>query len=589
MSTLDEVMDRKRARAEERVQQLARRETVKHLTGQRVDRIYREVPIRSAWSASVPTTFVEPTSRFCWTGWIRNRDYRTAFGTPGPPVVDGDPARGWGNGHYDIRQVGTSIATDYTRKHVGQSQNSSFIATRHGLCRMVRRPDTAGNSGAFSILPFGCATTYPSWFEASPGGSIPQGSYVLAPTAENPHGFIGSGCLPVFFMDSPTPWSPPVPPVTLGVDRFGPTVYSKFRSLKITIEAFPFLNNWGTGSPSLPRWANSTPQEFFKYAPMPKPWARVILFKRKSVASEDPLRHNVFPPIFPPTPIGSSMDESRTTSHSDITYDTPAYGNMAKRFPSTVDGSPFVILEDFVVELGSSEMPRLGERHQATGFAGSTSTDGPGDHVMVGYGGSGPITMGGLADVSYVTGDGFLRPRDADGIPHCTQKAVIERTYNDNGRTVQWSHTGMDPRAHEGIAPRNPPIRPSVVADSGTNPRVYTTDASNSTGGVVNAYEIDLCREELFVTVITGTHLRAGPNKTDALNPPADIFPGVQQLAWGMDPASSCTPAIVSIETKWWYTDPGITVPPSQVKITDAGGISTYKLETQQRPKPTTL
>lgn len=557
------------------VAHVARNEAVKRLRGQKVSRVFKEVSIRNVWSAANPHGFVEPTSRANLTGWIRDREYRTVFGTAGPPVVDADPAlHTAASGHFEPFNIGGvggvpswSDVAGQVRKHVGQSNHSSFIATRYGLCRFRNRVPLNEGQGRFELIPWCAPTVFPSaWVDNSAVTTLRLGKGVIVrPTADHPHPFIGSGCLPVFFHDCPSPYSFPIPPITEGVDRFGPRVMSKFRELKIHIEPFSYTTT-ATGFPTVP---NQTVRAMLRKSIDPKPWARVIIFKRKKDYDNSMSNHTLYPPIFPEVPVGSSLSESRTTALSDVTIDTPMHSNRVRYWPSSVPGSMFTILEDFVVDLVPDKLPDRGDAQAGSTAAGS---------VFAGYGTVNPSYTSG----AHTFDSAELNTRvDSDGLPHHFKRTTISRHYRDNGRFISFEHTGMDPRTHEGIPPRNPNVRPVMLQDAGTDPIPHLLGGNTGERDI----ELDMCTEEMFVTVVTGAYLTLA---NGASGVPETDYPGVQQKISVLDPRSVCGPALVSVETNWWYADAGIDGPPRDFKWVDTGG-NEVQVEVAPRPTQTAL
>lgn len=547
---------------------VARNDAVKRLRGQKVSRIFKEVSIRSEWSASAPHHFVEPTSRANLTGWMRDREYRRTFGTDGPPVVDADPSLcTTASGHYEVFDSASGAPTvaqirDKVRKHVGQANHSSFIATRYGLCRFRNRVPVHGENreGAFELVPWGAPTVYPSaWCENSTSSAYRlHRGVIVKPTADHPHPYIGSGCLPIFFHDCPSPYSFPTPPITEGVDRFGPRVMSKFRELKIHIEPFSYTTTAGGTAVD-----NTKLATLLRKAIDPKPWARVIIFKRSRDYADESTHHTLFPPIFPDVPVGSSMNESRSTALSDVTFDTPMHANRVRYFPSSVPGSKFVILEDFVVDLMPDKLPDRGQ----------FSAPAAGGAAMSSYGLSTPSSS------SYAQGfdnGELLTMLDSDGLPHHFKRTTITRQYRDNGRFISFEHTGMDPRPNEAVPPRNSNVRPVWMHNAGTDPAPAVNGGPSQWD-----IELDMCNEEMFVTVVTGAYLTCVDGVASG---PAADYPGVQSKVSLLDPRSVCGPALVSIETNWWYADAGIDGPPRDYKWVDAGGT---EVQVQVAPRPT--
>lgn len=548
---------------------VARNDAVKRLRGQKVSRTMKEVAIRKDWTVGAPTSFVEPSSRANLTGWIRDREFRTTFGTAGPPVVDADPAsHTTASGHYEQfdMALGTPTTADVqskVRKHVGQNNHSSFIATRYGLCRFRNRVALTQANGAFELIPWGAPTVFPSaWCDFSSAPVLRLGKGVhIKPTADHPHPYIGSGCIPVFFHDCPSPYSFPVPPITEGVDRFGPRVMSKFRELKIHIEPFSYTSQGAGFGTNLD---NTKIRNMLRRNIDPKPWARVIIFKRRAGWQDSSIQHTLFPPLFPSVPIGSSLSESRTTGLSDVTVDTPCHGARVRYWPSSVPGSMFQILEDFVVDLLPDKLPDRGY------FVSQGQVS---DDVFGAYGTAGSSRS--INSNAFDNGE-LHTPVDADGLPHHFRRTTITRQYRDNGRFISFEHTGMDPRSHEGVPPRNPNVRATFLEDAGTDPRVHPNG-----GTAEKNVELDLCQEELFVTVVTGAYLSL---TTAVAQGNAEEYPGVQQFISTLDPRSVCGPALVSIETNWWYADAGIDGPPRDFKWVDAGG---SEVQVQVAPRPT--
>lgn len=551
---------------------VARNEAVKRLRGQKVSRIMKEVAIRKDWSVAAPTSFVEPTSRANLTGWIRDREFRTVFGTAGPPVVDADPASHTAaSGHYEPFDVVTiptvAQVQAKVRKHVGQNNHSSFIATRYGLCRFRNRVAVTMGNGAFELIPWGAPTVFPSaWCDRSnQANSRLTKGVIIKPTADHPHPYIASGCIPVFFHDAPSPYSFPIPPITEGVDRFGPRVMSKFRELKIHIEPFSYTSK---GADFGNNMDNTRIHNMLRRSIDPKPWARVIIFKRRSGWQDSPHQHTLYPPLFPQVPIGSSLSESRTTALSDVTIDTPCHGARVRYWPSSVPGSMFQILEDFVVDLQPDKLPDRGYFMSQGQVA---------DDLFTAYGTSGSSRT---INSNAFDNSELHTPVDADGLPHHFKRTTITRQYRDNGRFVSFEHTGMDPRSHEGVPPRNPNVKATLLRDAGTDPHLQSYDVGDDT-----SVELDLCNEELFVTVVTGAYLSL--TTAVAQGSPED-YPGVQQFISTLDPRSVCGPALVSIETNWWYADAGIDGPPRDFKWVDAGG-SEVAVNVAARPTQTAL
>lgn len=555
-------MSSKRPRlTDERVQELARRETVKHLSGQRLDRIYREVPVRTVWSSSVPRNYFEPTSRASITGWMRSVEHQKLFGSGAgtQPLLVNNPAL-----HSGVQAAFTPLAfgelsssvVATMRRNIGDAQHSSWLATRQGLARIRNRNDDPLNKRRLEVVPWGACVAYPSALVDNPGDATQRcrRGLVRAPTPDIQHPWFSSGCIPLFYMDAPTPYNYPLPTVTHGVDRHGDSVYSKFRELKICIEPFPYLNNVnGEGN-----WTNESHGDFFTYNLDPQPWARVIIFKMKRNFNSDAHQGGLFPPIFPRAAGASSFTDGRETVQSDVTYDTPQYGQMCRTWPSSAPGSNFTIIEDFVVDLGRPQLPRLGERHEVR-----NPTIPDAEPLMSGYGLETPAWN---ADNTHADAHGILRPLDADGMPHPYNRVVIKREYRDNGRTVSWHHTALDPPSLEAAPPRDERVQPVVMITPDVNPRLQTFGTPSQ--NVV----LDMCEEQMFLTVVTGCHISLRPGITDtAINEGGvNMYPGVQALCGGLDPANICNPALVSVETKWWYADTGINGPPKDVKIVGA-------------------
>lgn len=574
----------------------------KDADGHRTDRDFAERPFRAGEpTLTVPYPYTEPTSHADLFSW--------AVSTPeagGPPAIR-PLARNITQiyspspGNYD-----NWLSDSYRRAQLVKSQGSSFIATRYGLCRIrERKMDLDDISPAVlvtDIVPWGAATSYPSAFFPVVGGSgipAPQAMTNVAAQPDSAWAHCGSGCLPLFYMDQPHPFVPARASIVRDTDRFGDSVRLKYRELKITLEEFPYYNGidsaTGRWTPAPVSSTTDTATTSFGLSPMaPRPAdrVRVILFSRKKTReSSDENKHNLYVPIFPRKPSAAAVGAS-STWQADMTYDTPAHGEMVFNMPSSNPDSGLIIHEDVTLsypKYRAEDLPNHGIANNIT-TAGTIS-----EHVanssfpyrvqpFNSYGVSTPRYSGsGLGIPS--SGAGSMASIDADGLPHNRRKLSFYRKFNDDGRTLRWT-TGGGEDQHEMTSSRVEGYQASFVAATNGRARVFTdaTDAPE--------IMIDMCQRELFVTVVSGAYIetrewRAAVTDEDSriwLNSEGTQKDGtatarsVMHRAWRLSPANVCMPSLVSIKTKVWYADEPLSSIPRSITVVDATGTATGRL-----------
>lgn len=626
----------------------------KDAEGHREDREYCEKPIRTRDpDLTNPHPYSEPTSRANLLSWIIPRVSTGSFPTVAPISTLPASADGTGTTTYlSARYTAnipptwsytlgtpspggivpiTRVARDSDRRAaVITGMNSSFIATRYGLCRIRERilgsritpaPENAqcGDTNlasiysldpasvftASDIVPWGASSMYPSPFQhdvlpALPAGQSFDTTYHHHPTVtslnatpERPWCHMGSGCLPLFFMDQPNPFTAPRATVLRDNTRFGSSVRLKYRELSMTFEYFPMRSMYtpeGTWRMS----GSAASHQNVGLAPSPPRSAdrvRVILFSRK----KQPVGHvqpQLFPPIFPPVPSDSHFGD--TTWQGDVTYDTPSQGEKVFGFPSTAVGSDFIIHEDVVLRYPKVKR-RLGVT--PTQIPGTNTANSTGYRTEKLFAQAGRdtsvdgfvLTGGDNNSIGMPTDDATLAPADADGIPHTRQKMVFYRKFTDDGKTLTWTPAVGD--AEHEMAPQLPfDTHPSAVGGDGT--------IVKDTGETI---QLDMCDRELFVTVITGAHLecrRFAPRTAAPVDAAAiggfrnNCGPYAEQLiasqprptdanmgyGWRLSPQNVCNPSFVDIRTKVWYADEQFSFAPDEVYTVDATGVPTGRL-----------
>lgn len=563
------------------MQRAVRLWVTKDAEGQRTDREYRECAIRAEADIDNPLPWVEPTSRANAFSWIIPR---SVAGVPGLPTVNTDPRRvanfltAVARDAINIQPQGSKAHEDEIVRQLMMSQHSSFIATRHGLCRIRSRAYTvqSGDPPAVitlqrqGIIPWGAASTYPSWFSAAPQLC----TTMLPSTNNNNHPFVGSGCLPLFFMDQPHPWVPPKPSVLRNKDRFGDTVRLKFRELNLVIEEFPY-----TGFVSGDAWNDAVagPRAHLTTAHDREPdRVRIIIFSRpKSKRSPDVGEQILAPPVFPPLPAGSLRADD--AQPYDNTWDTPAHGEKVFTYPSKVKDSFYTIHEDVVLKFPPFKKPGY-ER------VSSSNTTNPAyphyaPYLFKDYG------TGNVSATEGTTDRGHFAALDADGLPHTTRKLYFKRRFRDDGRKLSWSVKGMQD-THEGT-------HDDELSQSSSTLLSGASEGILEASSLQESYEIDMCEREMFVTVVTGAYLE---NR-------AHIFPGtpthVEQVTihtegenknaaqalrdWNLSPRNVCHPALVSVHTKMWFADEGMEGRPDDIAVVDDAGNKIGRVVVGQR------
>lgn len=627
----------------------------KDAEGHREDREYCEKPIRTRDpDLTNPHPYSEPTSRANILSWIIPRVSTGSFPTVAPISTLPASADGTGTTTYLTARYTanipptwsytlgtpspggvvsvTRVARDSDRRAaVVTSMNSSFIATRYGLCRIRERilgsritpaPEHAncGDSNlasvysldpatvftASDIVPWGASSMYPSPFQHDVLPALPVGqSYdttyhhhptvtSLNATPERPWCHMGSGCLPLFYMDQPSPFTAPRATVLRDNTRFGSSVRLKYRELSMTFEYFPMQSLYDDAG----RWATSGQNITHQNVGLhPAPYrsadrVRVILFSRK----KQPVGHvqpQLFPPIFPPVPSDSHFGD--TTWQGDVTYDTPSQGEKVFGFPSTAVGSDFIIHEDVVLRYPKPKRRlSVNPTFSAGALSGSTLSPYQPHKVFANAGRDtsvdGYVSTGATAQGMQMSTDSeTLHRADADGIPHTRQKMVFYRKFTDDGKTLTWTPAVGD--AEHEMAPQLPfDTHPSGVGADGT--------IVKDTGEDI---QLDMCERELFVTVVTGAHLECRPfaPRTEApvdaaaiggfrnnCGPYAEYLIASQPRStdanigygWRLSPQNVCQPSFVDIRTKVWYADEQFSFAPDEVYTVDASGVPTGRL-----------
>lgn len=556
----------------------------KDAQGNRVDRDYSEHSIRTQWSMTNPNDFVEPTSRANLTSWIVPRLDDSTY-----PVPDVNP-----RGLVSIAFAGTDTAAVNQLKN---AQCASFIATRYGLCRIRNRKYTVSTyaepQNLADIIPWGASSTYlnPLWSDNS-NHPIAAQTY-FRPSQQWPWRFAASGCLPIFYMDQPNPYMKPLPGVLRDEGRFGDSVRSKFRELDITIEEFPYCGRvLENGKWSAQSTAALQARAGLQVMPeRPIDHVRIIIFTRKKDRrNPDVGQQPLMPPIFPPAPAGSFCESDALPL--DSTWDTPAHGEHVMRWPSKHPASPYVIIEDVVMQFPKFKPTGVG-MYSSRADNGAPSV-GAGSHdatkLFKGYG---------TATASHAEVDGTeanaratMPHLDADGLPHTNRKLRFRRKYKDMGNKVIWHKKGMI-NTHEGLDDGIDQYNPALPDYLNTDPRMsqyFTTGVSPGT------VDIDMCDRKLFVTVLTGAYLECREQMwvtTGGTETTSTQCEGISWAtfnnqfgrSWHISPASVCHPALVSIKTKWHYADEALQGRPDQMRVVDDTGATIGRIVVD-RPDP---
>lgn len=555
--------------------------------GQREDREYNERAIRRAWSSASPTTFIEPTSRMNMAGWIVPRADPTTY-----PTVRLDPRRTLL--HFTVPGTAAGFTDEHALGVLKQSQYSSWLATRFGLAKIRHRQMnvTVAGAPATSILVpdiyvSGAPRSYPHPLRV--GGSFNPATWSqVRPTPSIPWEHLGSGCLPIFYMDCPTPFMKPLPGIRRNEGRYGDTVRSKFRELTITLEEFPFTHDyqplgvvrtWNlpideTGEPT---YTNNG--QFVEMRDRKPGKARVIIFARKKEKRYgSPDDTCLRPPIFPPTSAGAYRQGVGHTAEGllDITHDTPSMGASVLSFPSSHPDSEFVILEDNVYTFPPFEMAGSG---RVEGAADSNAKSYSDQDLFRAYGREHSVVDGS----TYATWDqrATMSNRDADGLPHNTRKIFIKRRYKDMGHKISWQQRGPL-NSHERVGTDVLGVRTCWV-----NPASNECSFPDSLpSGLI---DVDMCDRELFVTVLTGAHLECHGfsvvNAEHTINTVEGVAvsPHQNDYGWRFSPYNVEQPCMVRIRTKWWYADEAISARPDQLRVVDAAGATIGRV-VQDRP-----
>lgn len=625
----------------------------KDAEGHREDREYCEKPIRTRDpDLTHPHPYSEPTSRANILSWVLSRISTGSFPTVAPLVTLPAAADGGAGTTYLAARFTASIpptwsytlgapspggivsvtrvARDQNRRDgLISAMNSSFIATRYGLCRIRERllghrienipncgdSNLASNHAldpatvfcASDIVPWGASSMYPSPFQhdqlpALPVGQAYDTTYHHHPTVtslnatpERPWCHMGSGCLPLFFMDQPNPFTAPRASVIRDNTRFGSSVRLKYRELSMTFEYFPMRSMYATTGGEWRMAGDGVTHKNVGMTgaqPRTADRVRVILFSRRKPKPGN-VQPQLYPPIFPPVPSDSHFGD--TTWQGDVTYDTPSQGEKVFTFPSTAVGSDFIIHEDVVMRYPKAKRRLAVDSTAAPGSVMTGATTGYRTEFVFAAAGTdtstnGYISVGSVnASSAMPTQEATLHPADADGIPHTRQKMVFYRKFADDGKTLTWTPAVGD--AEHEMAPQLPfDTHPSGVGPDGTIVKDTAEDI-----------QIDMCDRELFVTVITGAHLECRPfvPRTEApVNAAAiggfrnDCGPNANQLiasnprstdanigyGWRLSPQNVCNPSFVDIRTKVWYADEQFSFAPDEVYTVDASGAPTGRL-----------
>lgn len=543
--------------------------------GQRTDREYFERSIRRPWSLTDPNQFAEPTSRMNLSSWIIPRPDAATF-----PSVHPDPRRVT---RFSVPPTTTPPSDTDAIDEIAKCQHSSFMATRHGLCKIRRRKVvySAEPQDRFfdDVYVAGCSSRYPAHFAQQTGVLHLYRGTQARPTDAVPWQFFGSGCLPIFYMDQPMPHIKAMPSIPRDVDRFGDTVRAKFRELRITIEELPFTHTYAPGGarewpPPLPA---SDPESkragLVNMQDRPEDKVRIIIFTRKKTHRDvAPTEGAVYPPLFPPAPAGAYLPAGE--GRVDQTTDTPMFGEKVYTYPSDHPDSPFVIVEDVVMEYPKFRMTGQGRgQSTATGgnYASSAAYDT--DVLFQNYGAEAANTIIPTADRGWDQ-RATMSLADADGLPHNMRKIEFVRKYKDDGHKLSWSLNGKQNDVEMAPAERKV-VRPVICGNTGVI-------VASSPATLDAETQIDMCEKELFVTVLTGAYLECHAFRApvDEGGTPLTLFQvedetpvaGQHTFGWRLSPYNVCAPAMVEISTKMWYSEEGPEGAPSQLRVVDDTG-----------------
>lgn len=586
--------------AQRAIERRVRLWAVKDADGHRTDRDYSERPIRSFQpTLAEPHPYTEPTSHADLFSWASSTPE-----TGGPPGIR--------SGARNISQLvspvsptsyGDWISDRYRRAQLVKSQGSSFIATRYGLCRIrERRINPVGDDTRLvtDIVPWGASINYPAgvWPQANtPTDVYPQAMTNIKATNESPWPHIGSGCMPLFFMDQPHPYMPARASVVRDVDRFGDTVRLKYRELKIVMEEFPFFNSIdpasGFWTPQPPTVSGEASRSFGlrPMPPRPADKVRVILFSRKKHREETKQQRNgLYVPIFPPKPSAGAVGSGHPTLwQADQTYDTPSHGELVFTYPSSAPDSDCVIHEDVVMEYPkyrSDELPHHGVVHRMATETDPVTATAVSSYPYFGspfnsYGSETPRLPGSLPGL-YSSGAGMMPALDADGLPHHRRRLVFYRKFNDDGHTLSWTvGSGEDQR--EMTASRTTDYGAGQVQAASGELRAFTD----------TVVKVDMSDRELFVTVVTGAYIESrkwqDPATTSVVIDSGGtvldttaLTNSIGNRAWRLSPANVCMPSLVSIKTKMWYADEPMTSIPRSITVVDGAGVPTGRLRVRE-------
>lgn len=586
--------------AQRAIERRVRLWAVKDADGHRTDRDYSERPIRSFQpTLAEPNPYTEPTSHADLFSW--------ASSTPeagGPPGVR--------PGARDISQLLSPvspvsyddwISDRYRRAQLVKSQGSSFLATRYGLCRIrQRRINSVGDETRIvtDIVPWGASINYPAGVWPQPNSATdvyPQAMTNIKATNESPWPHIGSGCMPLFFMDQPHPYMPARASVVRDVDRFGDTVRLKYRELKIVMEEFPYYNTIdpGTGlwSPQPATVADPSTRSFglSPMPPRPADRVRVILFSRKKHREETKQQRNgLYVPIFPPKPSAGDVGSGHPTLwQADQTYDTPSHGELVFTYPSSALDSDCVIHEDVVMEYPKYRADDLPQHGLISTFASagslpdvvSSTTTPYAVQPFNSYGSDAPRYPGGPPGLAS-SGSGMMPALDADGLPHHRRRLVFYRKFNDDGHTLSWT-VGSGEDQYEMTAARTTDYAAGQVQAASGELRAFGD----------SSVKIDMADRELFVTVVTGAYIESRKWQDPAtssvvIDAGATVVDtnaltnSIGNRAWRLSPANVCMPSLVSIKTKMWYADEPMTSIPRSITVVDAAGVPTGRLRVRE-------
>ena len=175
---------------------------------------------------------------------------------------------------------------------------------------------------------------------------------------------------------------------------------------------------------------------------------RIIIFSRKrSREAGEEQQHNVHVPLFPRKPSAGAVGTA-STWQSDMTYDTPAHGEMVFTMPSSNPDSGLIIHEDVTLNYPryrAEDLPNHGVtaiRATTTGVDSVSLQRDP--YANDPFNSFGTLTprYTGFSPGLMSSGAGTLSSLDADGLPHNRRKLSFYRKFNDDGKTLSWTTGG---------------------------------------------------------------------------------------------------------------------------------------------------